>query len=1026
MAEEKNRDILRAARENGEGTGSPGPPSSEEKVNLLEELADFCQTAGEYPTALEYYAQILDLAERASRSADLMTETAMKMGICFQGTGEFARALEVLNLADRTCDRTREPRLAARILIERSKVNSRLGEYAAAEKDADEALALLKQNAISAELAEAFIAIGRVYLRKGLMIKARETYESALALYRALGDREGMAKCNNNLALVAKNRGHLAEAAEYMERALELAREVGGKPQIGIRANNLGIIEFKRGRFDRARVLWEEGLQIFRELGNRWEVSLGYLNVAHYYRVTREFAKAEEYYQRALEKAREKGHRRCEALCHEYFGELCLRRGEPERAETILSEGLGFARRALPEGGLDVACEILRRRAEVRIRRDDLGGAYADLRSALRLARQIGDRYEEGAIRRILGLFHSARGRRRHAERHLRRSVSILAQIGARYEEALSATALGELAAARPEAVSEAIESLAGAAEAFREAGTPYEAARADMIRAELLTGRGDGLAAIELIEKIHDDFTVGGTEEDRIRIRDARSRADRQIVSSSASESNTLSAFNLLLQRIQTTRETEERLRLTLELLKEKTNADRLVLALREGGNGNLEPHARAEGTANDRGGALAVARMAIRHASENGGKPIYSTSPKSDGRFGESGADLSGIGSLLAIPLRGEEEITGGIYLDRPVGAPAFGQDELDFAVALAAVVVATLRELRTEEIRDENLRLKHRFGIGDGFERIVTQSPRLLKTIQTLQKLRDSTATILLQGETGTGKEMFARAIHKSSLRREKLFVTVNCAELSEDVLESELFGHRKGAFTDAKASKQGLFERADGGTVFIDEIDKASRRFQDTLLRVVDRKEIKPVGSTESVSVDVRIVCAANKDLREEVENDRFLKDLYYRLRVVAIYLPPLRERREDVPILAEHFLSKHAKRAGKRFRGFTPEAVQQLIEYDWPGNVRDLEHEIERIVAVTADGSVVDTGDIATDIVRETVVPSDGTLTEVIEQIERRMIEETLRRCDGNKSKTARCLGISRRGLLNKLERYKIH
>lgn len=1025
MAEERDRDILRAAEERDGRTGPPGPSSSEEKVNLLEELADFCQTAGEYSTALEYYAQIIDLAERASRSADLLTETAVKMGICFQGTGEFGRALEMLNLADRTCDRAREPRLAARILIERSKVHSRLGEYVPAEKDADEALRILQTNAISPELAEAFAAIGRVFLRKGMMTKARDTYESALAIHRALGDREGMAKCYNNLALVAKNRGHLAEAAEYLEKALDLAREVGGKPQIGIRANNLGIIEYKRGRFERARVLWEEGLRIFRELGNRWEVSLGHLNLAHYYRVTRDFSKAEEHYQLSLEKAREKGHRRCEALYYEYFGELCFRRGESERAEGLLTEGLGFARRTFPEGGQDVVCEILRRRAEVRIRREDLAGAYADLRSALRLARQIGDRFEEGAIRRVFGLYHVARDRRRHAERHLRRSVSILAQIGARFEEALSATLLGELAGARPESVLEAIESLAVTAGTLRTAGAPYEAGRADLIRAELLAGRGDGLAAIDLIEKLHGPFTERGTEEDVIRLREARSRADRQIVSSSVSDSNTLSAFNLLLQRIQTTRETEERLRLTLELLKEKTNADRLVLALREGNDGGLEPRDSRGETGRGRAGSLSVARMAIRHAIENGGKPIYSTSPESDGRFGMNGDDLTGIGSLLAIPLRGEEEITGGIYLDRPVGAPPFGQDELDFAVALAAVVVGTLRELRTEEIRDENMRLKHRFGVGGGFERIVTQSPRLLKTIRTLQKLRDSTATILLQGETGTGKEMFARAIHQSSIRREKLFVTVNCAELSEDVLESELFGHRKGAFTDAKASKQGLFERADGGTVFIDEIDKASRRFQDTLLRVVDRKEIKPVGSTESVSVDVRILCAANKDLREEVENERFLKDLYYRLRVVAIYLPPLRERKEDVPILAEHFLSKHAKRAGRRFRGFTPEAMQQLIEYDWPGNVRDLEHEIERIVAVTADGSVIDTGDVAAEIVRETVTPSEGTLTEVIERIERRMIEETLRRCDGNKSKTARCLGISRRGLLNKLERYKI-
>jgi len=337
-----------------------------------------------------------------------------------------------------------------------------------------------------------------------------------------------------------------------------------------------------------------------------------------------------------------------------------------------------------------------------------------------------------------------------------------------------------------------------------------------------------------------------------------------------------------------------------------------------------------------------------------------------------------------------------------------------------------VAILRDLKSEEIESENMRLKHRLGIGEGFERIVTQSPRLLKIIDTLEKLKESTATILLQGETGTGKDLFARGIHASSLRKNKPFVTINCADLSEDVLESELFGHRRGAFTDAKFSKEGLFERANGGTVFIDEIDKASRYFQDTLLRVVDRKEIKPVGATESISLDVRIICAANRDLRELVEKDRFLKDLYYRLRVVTIYLPPLRQRKEDIPMLAEHFLGKHAQRAGKRLAGFRPETVRYLVSFDWPGNVRDLEHEIERIVAVTPEGAYVGGEDLSPEITQGAAVAADqGTLAEVVERIERRLIREALKKCNGNKSRAARELGLSRRGFLNKLERYQL-
>ena len=998
--------------------------SSEEHVNLLEELAHFCQNAGEFPTALEYYAQILDLADRASRSGDLLTQTAFKMAGCLQGTGEFDRALEMLDLAYRTCDGEADPIESARIRIERSKVYSRLGRYAEAEEDAREALAILQAKAISPELSEVFIAIGRIYLRTGDMVKAREAYEASLALCRALEDREGTARCYNNLALVSKNQGHLAEAAEFLHKALELARELGNKLQIGIRLNNLGIIQQKRGEWSAARECWEESLRIFRELGNKWETSLGYLNLAHSYRVSREWEKAEETYGRALQSATEKGHRRCEALYHEYFGELCLRRGEPERAETILTRGLEITREHLQKGG-DVECEILRRRGEARVELNDRSGAMADLRSALLLARRLRDRFEEGTILRALGVLQTGRNRTGLAGKRLGRSMEILGAIGARYEQALTATAIGELALISDETDTGTIEILARASATFRDTGAVFEAARSDLVRADLLARRGNGLPAIELIEKIQRIIDDEGTEADRDRLREIRSRSDGLLVSTSVSESNTLSTFNLHLQRIQSIQESEERLRFALDLLRERTSAERILLILRDGKEGKLEIRETGGLPTKEWKETAEVGRMAMAYALSEGSGPIYSTGPSGDSRFDSGLAGLSRIGSLLAIPLGGEAEISGGIYLDRPVGAPSFGQGELDFAVALSSVVIGVLRELRNEEMRHENLLLKHRLGIGDGFERIVTQSPRLLKIIETLQKLRESTATILLQGETGTGKEMFARAIHKSSSRKEKLFVTVNCAELSEDVLESELFGHRKGAFTDAKAGRTGLFERANGGTVFIDEIDKASGRFQDALLRVVDRKEIKPVGSTESIRVDVRIICAANKDLREEVERDRFLKDLYYRLRVVAIYLPPLRDRREDVPILAEHFLSKHQKRTGRRLAGFRPEAMRLLIEYDWPGNVRDLEHEIERIVAVSSNGNPIGGEDLSPEITRNSDVAPGSKLSEVVERVERRLIEETLHRCDGNKSKTARQLGISRRGLLNKLERYRI-
>lgn len=995
----------------------------QERMNLLEELADFCQTAGEYPTALEYYSQILDLAERASRSGNLLSQTALKMATCLQGTGEYGRALDMLNLALRNTDRKVKPIEAARILIERSHVYMRKGEYGKAHDDAREALGILREKMISPELALVFQVIGHTELRTGKMSAARESYEASLAISRALGDRKMMARCYNNLGLVCKNTGNLDEAVEFHRKALAIARDLGNKLQIGIRLNNLGIVEFKRGNWLAAKEAWEEALKTFLELGNKWEVSLGYLNLAHYYRAVRNWEKAEGLYQSSFETARENDHRRCEALYYEHFGELCMRKRETGRAEKILTEGLEMAGRVCPEG--DITAEILRRRGECRVLLEDSDGASDDFRSALMLTRRLGDRFEEGTVLRGIGLLHMQNGDPERAEKSLRRSIRLLKEAGAAYEWGLSVLRLGELAVSFPSVRVEARQLIPGATDTFRAAGALYEEGRIGLVRAELFAADKDGLSAIELIEKIQPMVEEGGTDEEKTRLHEVRMRSDRLLISSSSSESNTLSSFNVLLQRIQSISDAHERLNCALDLLLERTAAERSMLLLRAGESGELEVRDSRKTSPREWHSTVEVARMVIGQSLQNGVKPIFSTSPDRDSRLDTSLAGLARIGSILAIPLKGEEELAGGIYLDRPRGVAPFSQEELDFAMVLSSVVTGILRDLQSEEIRNENLRLRHRLGYGEGFEKIVTQSPNLLKIIETLQKLRESTATILLQGETGTGKELFARAIHHSSVRKDKPFITVNCAELSEDILESELFGHRKGAFTDAKTAKIGLFERASGGTVFIDEIDKASRHFQDTLLRVVDRKEIKQVGSDETTSIDVRIVCAANKNLREEVEDDRFLKDLYYRLRVISIHLPPLRERKEDIPILVEHFLSKHCQRAGKMIPSIRPDATHHLISYEWPGNVRDLEHEVERIVAVTPDGDSIRASDLSPEITQGMTLSEGSTLSEVVERIERQLIREALAKTNGNKSQAARSLGLSRRGFLNKLERYRI-
>jgi two-component system response regulator HydG len=294
-----------------------------------------------------------------------------------------------------------------------------------------------------------------------------------------------------------------------------------------------------------------------------------------------------------------------------------------------------------------------------------------------------------------------------------------------------------------------------------------------------------------------------------------------------------------------------------------------------------------------------------------------------------------------------------------------------------------------------------------------------------IALIEQVADSSATVLIQGESGTGKEGAARLIHGRSGRKDGPFVAVNCAALPETLLESELFGYEKGAFTGAAGRKEGRFELAHGGTLFLDEVADLSLVTQPKILRVLQEGEFERLGGTRTIKVDVRIVTATNQDLAQMVRDRRFREDLYYRLKVITVNVPPLRERREDVQVLAEHFLRIYGAKNNRVLDGFTPDALRRLEGYSWPGNVRELENVVERGV-VLARGGHIDIGDLPEEIAGATPLP-EGVLTVRIgtplAEIEQRLLEATLRATKNNKTLTAKLLGIDPRTVSRKLERW---
>jgi two-component system response regulator HydG len=335
---------------------------------------------------------------------------------------------------------------------------------------------------------------------------------------------------------------------------------------------------------------------------------------------------------------------------------------------------------------------------------------------------------------------------------------------------------------------------------------------------------------------------------------------------------------------------------------------------------------------------------------------------------------------------------------------------------------------KALELYHLREENIALKERLGDRFDFSKIIGRSRKMKELLDTLSLVAPTDATVLILGESGTGKELVANSIHQNSPRASQPFIKVSCAALPETLLESELFGHERGAFTGAIARREGRFQLAHRGSIFLDEVGEMSPTTQMKLLRAVQEKEFEPLGSPRTMKVDVRVIAATNKDLEKEVKEGRFREDLFYRLNVVPVSLPPLRDRKEDIPALATHFFAIYREKNRKAMQAISGKAMDLLMRYDWPGNIRELENCIERAV-IMARGEIIAPADLAANIqvlsngreAQELPFPSGISLQEV----EKALILKTLEDTGGNRTRAAEILGINRRTLQNKLREYDI-
>jgi transcriptional regulator with GAF, ATPase, and Fis domain/Tfp pilus assembly protein PilF len=1007
----------------GEPTGKDEQPRGPGGAAAsLEDLGDFCLASGEFSTAIEYFTKLLTVTGNTDEVKPRRASFLRRLAVCYMRVGKCDHALELLDKAFMLVSEGEDPVELARIISDRAWVHFKIGEYDLSQADCESALDIMLGEGRGKEQVDVYNCLAGVCARKGETDKATEFLRSALSVARLMNDRELVGVCLNNLGLSCKNLGRWAEAQAYLEEALQIAEEVGQHLQKGGRLANLGIVYAKRGYWKKAHRCWVEALEVLTRIGNRWELVSVYLAMGHYYLTYRDFERAQQYYVLAMKEASDNGDARGSALSFEYMGDVEMATGDVAAADRYYRQAMEIAEEIAPEG--DVVVEVLRRLADVETARGNYQTGVEYASRAAKLAAGIKEIFEQGCSLRSKACAEFRLGEWEKARSDFAKAISLLASIGEKKELGLTYLAAGNLLSSHSASIEVATEYFSQALSIFDELEMNYESGAAAIALGRVFAGRGDALGCRGYLDRVAEIFGGNVPPGFAEAVRAIEREADEQISCLSVSDSSELSAFNGIVARILAAEGRTSKLQLALDACIERTPAARgMILVRREA---LLEPLASRDFEAHD--ACLAVPGIeAMLKAAEQADRPQVVTTIERDSAVD---ALAKGIlrGAAMCVPIALGGQSAGCVYLDTNASAGPFTRNDVELVVAIVGILKSVLSEAKLRSLMEETKLLRGKLETASNYQGIIGRNKRMLEILESIGFLGKSLTTVLVEGETGTGKEVLARAIHLSGDRKAKPFVTIDCSALSTEVVESELFGHVKGAFTDARADRAGLFEAAEGGTVFLDEIDKTSRKFQERLLQVVDKHEFKPVGSTVSRRTDFRLVCATNRDLAREVEAGRFLEDLYYRLKVISLKVPPLRERRDDIPLLAEHFLDKYADQMHKAVAGFAPPAMDLLVSYSWPGNVRQLEHEVERAVTFVESGEAVMPALFSDELRGWASVVSSGAghgLSETIEQVERQVIGDALRRFKGNKSKAARNLGLSRRGLLNKLHRYGI-
>ena len=960
-----------------------------------------------------------------SLSNELQAQIRCYLSEAYEGLSSYDDALNTVSIYEDSLFRNPlSPKLQAKVKLRLGWGYSRLSNYAKALARFNEARTIYVGLGDLEGLGAIHYALGYVYVEINESNLARSYLLKALEDLRYSEDARLLARIHIDLGLVNYKEGDLEGAKANYLKAQAYAEGLTDSSLLGLIAMNLGAIYVDYGKRDEATEYLVKAVKEFTLSGQNSYLARAYNNLGNNLLYGGRWNEAAENLSRGLELARKLGDRENTWLTLITLGELRFLQGEYEKAEEVLLSALGI----LTDGDKWAEAYAQRVLGLLYIANNRSDKASQALRTALQLATRIGSLYEVCLTQLALAEHHFAQNNYEQAEEYLELAKE---NLKGKHDPDLSASGwaqrlAGKLSLVREE-FEEAKQHISASINIFASINNNYELAVSKLELGLLYMQIGESIPSKDNLVAARDKLMALGAMPTVKRANEmllALERGEAPKIRNKV-ELN-LNRDVLLMQRlIEAANSRDLLLKELATIIYENFDLQSLVIF------------------DNSQSKLVAIVTIGCQQ------KEIISLIPEIS-RIIDFGKTTLGSSHIYIL----EDHVNtrfclylepkSNVRLDLARLKPLFKQAEL-------ALENCSLRALtRSTLVQEQNKVRVHTLIPG-----FIYSSPAMQDVVERIKKIRSSDTTVLITGESGTGKELIARAVHAESSRRDAIFLPFNCTATPKDLIESQLFGHRRGAFTGATSNYQGIIRAADGGTLFLDEIGDLSLESQPKLLRFLEAGEIQPLGETKPIKVDVRVLTATNALLEKAVEEGRFREDLLFRLNIIRLHIPPLRERKEEIPLLANHYLQHFANRSGRKELSFSPDVMYYFGNYNWPGNIRQLRAEIERMVAYSGESNLLTPKDLSPEIVRTPVInpieikapvtsispinypvnsinpvnsanpnwskdSSNHTLKEATDQLEKQLIEETLIRTEYNISRAAKELGLSRRGLKLKM------